>query len=189
LVSGELSIKNPGDKVIKISFEKQNSSIEALIAKSFILTIDNSSIDKNYKFTALQTKNYLVLRFNKNTVLYCKCKLSELVENNFGLEFTTLPVHDWLDKELYESGLVIDYANAGNNPRLAGKDDVIQISTLDHIICFDLAKQVEADYMLHTEELSQDKNSYVDPGHVIRNLSEQGRKQFGRGPLKRKANG
>jgi hypothetical protein len=51
-----------------------------------------------------------------------------------------VPLLKWIEEEAWEHGARIDYA-LGTNPRVAGKKDVIQISSNQHAILFDLSRE------------------------------------------------
>lgn len=51
---------------------------------------------------------------------------------------------------------------------------MIQISTPDHMVLFDLEKQVEVGSLLNSSQLKDNMNDFVDPGFVQYDLSQKG---------------
>ena len=121
-------------------------------------------IEREFQFRALQTQNYLLIKFDEAEVYFCKFKIQDCVKDEFQLEFTALPIKDWLDKESFQNGIQVGYANDNTNPRLAGREDLIMIYTLEHMICFDLKRQQQVDYLIHTNQLTAPNQQIVDSG-------------------------
>jgi len=54
-------------------------------------------IRKDLKHRALKTQDYLVLRINKDCIVYCKLNFSDVKDEYTTAKFKTIPFKDWLD--------------------------------------------------------------------------------------------
>ena len=64
-----------------------------------------------------------------------------------------MPNKEWLFDDSWENGIRIDNAKQ-TNTRVAGRMNVIQISTTDHMILYDLESEQELDNLLFYSELA-----------------------------------
>jgi len=76
-------------------------------------------------------------------------------------------VKDWLDEDAFQNGIRIDYASESINPRLANRKNLILIRTFEHLICYDLDKEQQVDYLLHTSQLANRNHDFVDPSYNV----------------------
>jgi hypothetical protein len=79
----------------------------------------------------------------------------------------------WLTAETWEHGARIDYTRLSDT-NIDSRKNVIQISTTEHLILYDLDKEQEVSNLLNYNRFASDAN-YVDSGFTVYSFNKNDR--------------